>query len=109
MSHEVIVEFVDFEVGAHARVYNFTVREPFSEARNFTLTISNSAFANRLISFQDAPDVCSRKLRGELAAHGNTPAETCLNITVADLEKFRRDHSSENTPIVFPRKPSEDF
>ena len=41
MSHEIIVEFVGFEAGEHARVYSFTVREPSAEPRDFTLTISN--------------------------------------------------------------------
>jgi hypothetical protein len=50
MSHEMIVEFVGFEAVAHARVYSFTVREPFAESRDSTLTISTKTFSEHLIS-----------------------------------------------------------
>lgn len=109
MSREVIVEFSGFEAGTHARVYNFTVREPSSEPRDFALTISNSAFTDRLIRYQDGPDICSRKLRHELAAHRNNPPESRLDITVADLEDYRSTHTPSKAPSFFPRKPSEDY
>ena len=109
MSHEIIVEFVGFDAGAHARVYSFTVREPSAEPRDFTLTISNRAFHDHLISYQDAPDICSRKLRRELAAYGNHPPETRLDITDADLEDYRSSHSPRKAPRPFARKRSEDY
>jgi hypothetical protein len=109
MSDGIIVQFVGFEAGALARVYSFTVREPPAEPRDFTLTISNTAFDDRLISYQDAPDLCSRKLRRELAAHGNHPPEIRLEITVADLEDYRSSHSHRQAPSPLARKPSEDY
>ena len=102
------MQFVGFEAGALARVYSFTVREPSTEPRDFTLAISNSAFDDHLISYQDAPDICSRKLRRELAAYDNHPPETRLEITVADLEDYRSSHSHRQAPSPF-RKPSEDY
>jgi hypothetical protein len=109
MSHETIVGFVGFEAAEHVRVYNFTVREPSAEPRSFTLTISNTAFNDHLISYQDAPDICSLKLRRELAAYGNHPPETRLNITEADLEDYRSTHAHRKAPTPFYRKPSEDY
>jgi len=103
------VQFVGFEAGALARVYSFTVREPSTEPRDFTLAISNSAFDDHLISYQDAPDICSRKLRRELAAYDNHPPETRLDLTVADLEDYRSTHSHRKAPSPFTRKPSEDY
>jgi hypothetical protein len=77
--------------------------------RRTLLTIPNSAFADHLTSYQDAPDICSRKLRRELAAYGNNPPETRLDITVADLEDYRGSHSHRKAPSLFARKPSEDY
>jgi len=108
MSHEIIVQFVGFEAGASARVYSFTVREPSAEPRDFALTISNTAFIDHLISYQDGPDICSRRLRRELAAYGNHPPEDRLDITDADLEDYRSNHSHRKAPSPFTRKPSED-
>ena len=108
MSHEIIVEFLGFEAAANTRVYSFTVREPSAEPRDFTLTISNKAFSDHLISFQDAPDVCSRRLRRELAAYGNHPPESDFAITDTDLEDYRSAHAPRKTK-PFARKPLEDY
>jgi hypothetical protein len=109
MSHEIIVQFVGFEAGACARVYSFTVREPSAEPRDFTLTILNRAFNDHLINYQDAPHICSLKLHRELAAYGNHPPETHLDITDADLEDYRSTHSPRKAHSPFARKPSEDY
>ena len=108
MSNELIVEFVGFESAANARVYSFVVRQASTEPRDFTPTISNQAFTDHLISFQDGPDICSRKLRHELAANGNQPSETRLNITDTDLEDYRSMHAPRKASRPFARKPLED-
>ena len=108
MSNELIVEFVGFQAGASARVYSFVVRQASAEPRDFTLTIANQAFTDHLISFQDGPDICSRKLRYELAANANDPPETRLNITDADLEDYRSTHAPRKAARPFARKPLED-
>jgi len=109
VSHEIIVQFVGFESGARARVYTFTVREPSAEPRDFTLAISNQAFTDHLISYQDAPNVCSLKLHRELAANANHPPKTRLDITYSDLEDYRSTHAPRKAPLPFARKPVEDY
>ncbi|HXZ12120.1 MAG TPA: hypothetical protein VEG64_06985 [Candidatus Sulfotelmatobacter sp.] len=108
MSHDLIVQFVGFEVSGGDRVYSFTVREPSAEPRDFKLTISNNAFNDHRISYQDAPDVCSLKLRRELAAYANHPPETRLDITDGDLEDYRSTHSPRKAASPFARKTAED-
>ena len=71
MSKELLMQFVGFSSKETVREYVFTVREPATEPREFTLTIANEAFTKHRISFQDAPGVCSLKLRRELATSGN--------------------------------------
>lgn len=109
MSHEIIVQFIGFEAGARARVYTFTVRESSAEPRDFTLAISNQAFTNHLISYQDGPQICSLKLRRELAANANHPPKTRLDITDADLEDYRSTHAARRAPNPFARKLVEDY
>jgi hypothetical protein len=108
VSRELIVQFVGFESGARARIYTFTVREPSAEPRDFTVTISNQAFNDHLIGYQDAPDICSLKLRRELAANGNCPPKTRLDITDGDMEAYRSTHSPRKPRHPFARKPVED-
>jgi len=109
VSRELIVQFVGFESGVRARIYTFTVREHAAEPRDFTLTISNKAFNDHLISYQDAPDICSLKLRRELAANDNHPTVTRLDITDGDLEAYRSTHARGKPKYPFARKPAEDY
>jgi hypothetical protein len=108
VSHEIIVQFVGFESKLSGREYTFTVREQALEPRAFTLTISNDAFNDRRLRYQDAPDVCSLKLRRELAAWSNHPPQAQLLVTDLDLEEYRSTHARAPRS-VFSRKPVEDY
>ena len=109
MSHEIIVQFLGFEVKASTREYTFTVREAATEPREFTLTIPTEAFNERLLRIQDAPDVCSRKLHRELAAYANHPPDTHFAITNAELEDYRTARAPRAPKSPFSRKPAEDY
>jgi hypothetical protein len=93
MSHEILVQFLGFESKEAVREYTFEVREREQEPREFTLTIDQDAFSTRLLRFQDAPDLCSSRLRRELIANGNHPSETHFHITLAELNEYRNRHT----------------
>ena len=109
MSHEIIVQFLGYEVKARVREYTFTVREPESDPREFTLTIPTAAFDERRVRIQDAPDVCSRKLRRELAANANHPQNTQYAITDSELEDYRIARGPKTARSPYARKPAEDY
>lgn len=109
MSHEIIVQFLGYEVKPQVREYTFSVREASTDPREYTLTIPTEAFNDHLLRIQDAPDVCSRKLRRELAANANHPQETHYAITNADLEDYRSARAPRTPRSPFSRKPVEDF
>ncbi len=109
MSHEIIVQFLGYQVKEKVREYTFTVREVSTEPREFTLTIPTVAFNERLLRIQDAPDVCSRKLRSELATHANHPPESHYAITNAELEDYRTARAPRTPKSPFSRKPVEDY
>jgi len=109
MSHEIIVQFLGYEVKDLVREYTFAVREVSSEPREFTLTIPTEAFNTRLLRIQDAPDVCSRKLRRELEANANHPADTHYAISNAELEDYRSARAPRTPRSPFSRKPVEDY
>jgi hypothetical protein len=62
MTENVNVQYVGFQAKALVREYNFLVRRPSNETSEFTLTILNEAFNSRRVRYQDAPEICSRKL-----------------------------------------------
>lgn len=108
MSHEILVQFLGFESKETVREYTFEVREPAQEPREFTLTIDQGAFTARLLRFQDAPDVCSSRLRRELIANGNHPAETHFHITQAELDDYRNRHTPPKRSM-FHRPRGEEY
>ena len=99
MSSNILVQYVGFEAKALVREYTFNVREAASDPREFTLTIPNEAFYSHRARYQDAPDICSLKLQGELATFENHPPHTHYRITDAELETYHSAH----------RKPARNF
>jgi hypothetical protein len=109
MSKDILVQFVGFESKRRGREYTFTVREPSVEPREFTLTIANRAFNERRVRYQDAPDICSLKLRHELATHANHPADSHFDISDLELEDYRSSHAPRSARTAYSRKPAEDY
>jgi len=100
------MQFVGFESKPTVREYTFTVREASGESREFTLTISHESFKAYRARYQDAPDICSHKLRRELANH---PSETHFHISDTDLDDYRATHAAGTAKSPFARKPARDF
>jgi hypothetical protein len=109
MTDSLIVQFVGYEVSPLVREYRFSVREAKSEPREFTLTIANAAFDGRRARYQDAPDICSARLRRELAADGNHPANTHFQITDQELDDYRGRHSPKSSQSLYKKKPTEEY
>jgi hypothetical protein len=98
VSDNIIIQYTGFEAKALVREYTFSVREAASEPREFTLTIPNEAFDSHRMRYQDAPDICSRKLQRELAASANHPPTTHLCVTEAELDDYRVTHAPKSAP-----------
>jgi hypothetical protein len=108
MSESLVVQYVGFTARAVVREYRFLVRQTPTEAREYTLTIVNEAFDARRIRYQDGPDLCSLKLRRELAASENHPAHTHYRISEEELDEYRGSHSSKAARKLFrPRVAKE--
>jgi len=102
MSAGVMVQYVGFECKPREREYTFNVREEGVEAREFTVTISNEAFGSHRARFQDAPDICSRRLIQELTSSENHPLINHFCVTDTDLDAYRSTHPQK----PFSRFPS---
>lgn len=109
MSDATIVQYVGFKVKPLVREYTFTVTEVSHERREFTLTIANEAFDSHRARYQDAPDICSTKLRRELAAYANHPPETQYRITDAELEDYRGAHAPRAARNPYARAAAHDL
>ncbi len=97
-----VVQYVGFQSKPLFREYTFNVREGV-EQREFTLSIENAAFASRRARFQDGPNICSLRLRTELAGAISQVAPLHYQITGAELDDFRETHSPKPTRNLYGR------
>jgi hypothetical protein len=88
-----IVRYVGFRSTGEGREYTMRVADGLS-SREFVLLITHRAFAAREARFQDAPDVCSVKLRRALADEPDLLPGDCIAVTAEDLLEYRGDHLS---------------
>jgi len=103
MTENVNVQYVGFKAKALVREYSFIVRRALNEASEFTLTIGNEAFGSRRVRFQDAPEICSLRLRRELAVFGDHPPQAHYRISETDLDDYRSSHAPSTRG--YPYKP----
>lgn len=109
MSDSILMQYLGFESKNQAREYAFQVRYTAEDVRDFTLTILNEAFVSGRVRYQDAPDVCSLKLRRELIANANLPTDTNFPITNSELDEYRVGHTSKSSKSHYAFKPREDL
>jgi hypothetical protein len=94
----VTAQHAGFTAKAIVREYNFLVRESSTEPQEVTFTILNEAFTSRRLSFQNASDICSRKLHRELADSANKPLKALYRID--QIERFTASIKSNWTSTV---------
>lgn len=103
MAENVSVQYVGFKAKKLVREYSFTVRRASDDVSEFTLSIGNEAFGSRRVRFQDAAEICSLRLRRELADFGNHPPRAHYCISEADLDDYRSSHATK--AWGYPYKP----
>jgi hypothetical protein len=104
MSSEIIVQYVGFQAKSLLREYTFAVRETATEPLHYTLTIANEAFVSRRVRYQDAPEICSLRLRRELDAHANHPLTSSFCVTDTDLAIFQDAHKPKANRSIQRRR-----
>ncbi len=87
------IQYLGFQLKPRGRDYNYRVVAAKSEPREFTLTISNQAFADRHVPYQDAADLCYQKLRKDLAAEtAESPIPRHHTVSIQELDEYRARH-----------------
>jgi len=89
------MQYIGYESKNRGREYAFQVRFAAEDVRDFTVTITAEAFDSRRVRFQDAPDVCSLRLKRELTANVDCPSKKNFLITDSDLDEYRTSHGSK--------------
>ncbi|HEV2494459.1 MAG TPA: hypothetical protein VG204_15460 [Terriglobia bacterium] len=87
------IQYLGFELKPRGRVYSYRVLNTKSEAREFTLTISNQAFLDSNVPYQDAASLCYQKLQRELVTEtAERPLPNHYTISAQDLDDYRHKY-----------------
>jgi hypothetical protein len=70
---QIQIQYLGFQLKAHGRDYTYRVVNPKEGNREFTLSISNRAFAEHHVAYQDAAGICYQTLQKALSTE--TPEE----------------------------------
>jgi hypothetical protein len=82
------VRYLGFEITAEGREYSLQVTNGL-EPRTFVLLVTHEAFASRQARFQDAPDLCYRKMGRELGLDPDLLPGARLQLTPEELLDYR--------------------
>ena len=90
MSRIPVIQYIGFQLKPRGRDYSYRVVDPKNDAREFTLTISNQAFAERHVPYQDAAGLCYQKLQKELSVESaEHPLQRHFTISDQELDEYR--------------------
>lgn len=88
-----VIQYIGFQLKPRGREYSYRVVDSRTEPREFTLTISNQAFHEKLVPYQDAASLCYQKLQKELAGESaEHPLHRHLTISNQDLDEYREKY-----------------
>jgi hypothetical protein len=89
----IVLQYLGFETKGALREYAFSLRGLGGESSSYFVTISNEAFAAHRARYQDAPAICSTRLRREFATQVNPPPSTTFSVTDAELADYKDAHT----------------
>lgn len=87
------IQYLGFKITPRGRDYLYHVIDAKSEKREFTFTISNQAFVEKRVTYQDAAGLCYQKLQTALgleASERPLPGHSALSNL--ELDEYREKH-----------------
>jgi hypothetical protein len=84
------VQYVGFQLKAHGRDYSYKVINKQAEDREFIFSISNRAFLEKQLPFQEAAALCYQKLQKAMDVEtAEKPFPRRTTLTDQDLDVYR--------------------
>jgi hypothetical protein len=105
----IVLQYLGFETKGAVREYAFSRRGLGGESSNYFVTIANEAFSAHRARYQDAPAICSIKLRREFATQVDHPPSSTFPVTNAELADYRDAHPPKAKPGHSKPTKDEDF
>jgi hypothetical protein len=88
-----LIQYVGFQLKPRGRDYSYRVVDMKSEPREFTFTISNQAFVEKRVPYQDAASLCYQKLQKELLTEtAGQPIRRHFTVSDQELDDYRQKY-----------------
>ncbi len=102
----IVLQYLGFENKGALREYAFSLRGLRGKSSNYFVTISNDAFLAHRARYQDAPAICSIRLRREFASKVDLPSSFTFLVTDEELAEYKDAHTPK--PGSVPWKSAKD-
>ena len=109
MGQSIVLQYLGFETKGALREYTFSLRGDGGESSSYFVTIPNEAFSAHRARFQDAPAICSIRLRREFAAQVDLPPSCTFSVTDAELAAYKEAHAPKARAGRSEPREDEDF
>jgi hypothetical protein len=88
-----LIQYIGFQPKPRGREYSYRVVDSKTDPREFTLTISNQAFSEHHVLYQDAAAICYQKLQRELATESpEQPLRRHFTVSDQELDAYREKY-----------------
>ena len=94
----IVLQYLGFETKGALREYAFSLRGLAGESSSYFVTIPNEAFSAHRARYQDAPAICSIRLRREFAAQDGHPSSFTFSVSDAELADYKDAHTPKAKP-----------
>lgn len=109
MDQPIVLQYLGFETKGALREYAFRFRGLGGELTNYFVTISNEAFWTHRARYQDAPAICSIRLRREFASQAGLPPSSTFSVTDEELAEYKDVHTPKAKCVPWKSAKAEDF
>jgi hypothetical protein len=82
------IQYVGFQLKERGREYLYRVLDPRQKPREFGFTILNQAFTVKRVPYQDAAELCYRKLQRALGDDSAEPLPRHSIVSDQDLDEY---------------------
>ena len=87
------IQYLGFQTQPRGRDYLYRVIDGKADKREFTFTISNEAFTEGRVPYQDAADLCYQKLQKALGLEtSERPLPGHSILSNQELDEYRENH-----------------
>ena len=105
----IVLQYLGFETKGALREYAFSLRGLGGESTNYFVTIRSEAFWAHRARYQDAPAICSIRLRREFASQAGLPPSSTFSVSDEELAEYKDAHTPQAKRFPWKSAKDENF